>query len=50
MAIAAASFIYIATADLMPILHARGRQASALRQLALMVAGIATIVLLQGHR
>ena len=46
LSVSAASFLYIAMADLIPDLH-RGRiDAKTLRQLALSVAGIATIVLL----
>ena len=44
LAVAAASFLYIAMADLIPDLH-RGRiDAKTFRQLALVVAGIGTIV------
>ena len=46
LAVSAASFLYIAMADLIPGLH-RGRiDATTLRQLALTLAGIGTIVLL----
>lgn len=48
MTLAAASFLYIALADLIPMVHRRPPAAGRSRQLALMVAGIATIVLL--HR
>ncbi len=43
LAFSAASFIYIATADLIPGLHQRAGQGSGFYQLALMLAGIATI-------
>ena len=43
MALSAASFIYIATADLIPGLHKRVTLGTSLRQLALMLAGIGTI-------
>jgi zinc and cadmium transporter len=44
--VAAASFLYIAMADLIPDLH-RGRiDATTLRQLALALAGIGTVVAL----
>ena len=39
----AASFIYIATADLVPSLHRQVTLAASLRQLALLLAGIGTI-------
>jgi len=45
MALSAASFIYIATADLFPTLHRYANPKHGLRQLALMLAGIGTIVL-----
>ena len=46
LSVSAASFLYIAMADLIPDLH-RGRiDAKTLRQLALACAGIGTIVLL----
>jgi len=45
MALSAASFIYIAIADLVPNLHRHTGLASSLRQLVLMLAGIATISL-----
>jgi zinc and cadmium transporter len=41
--VAAASFIYIAIADLVPILHRHGAGAAALAQLVMVIAGIATI-------
>jgi zinc and cadmium transporter len=43
LAISAASFIYIATADLIPGLHKQLSFAASLRQLALLLAGIGTI-------
>jgi zinc and cadmium transporter len=43
LAVSAASFIYIATADLIPGLHRQVTARAAARQLALMLAGIATI-------
>jgi zinc and cadmium transporter len=50
LAVSAASFIYIAAADLIPALHREATAAAALRQFALLLAGIATIALLsQGH-
>jgi zinc and cadmium transporter len=45
MALSAASFIYIAIADLVPSLHRHTGLGSSLRQLALMLAGIGTIAL-----
>jgi zinc and cadmium transporter len=46
LALSAASFIYIATADLVPNLHRRVLLQDALRQIILMLLGIGTIVLL----
>jgi len=43
LALSAASFIYIATADLIPGLHKQASLAAGLRQLALLLAGIGTI-------
>lgn len=43
LALSAASFIYIATADLIPGLHRQATAAAGLRQLALLLAGIGTI-------
>jgi zinc and cadmium transporter len=43
LAVSAASFIYIATADLIPALHRQVVAGASLRQLALLLAGIATI-------
>lgn len=45
LAISAASFIYIATADLIPTLHRQVAPATSLRQLVLLLAGISTIAL-----
>jgi zinc and cadmium transporter len=47
LALAAAGFIYIAAADLIPALHRRGGRPDALSQLALVLAGIATIAVLE---
>lgn len=50
LALSAASFIYIATADLIPDLHRRMSSAAAWRQLALLLAGIGTTALFHfGH-
>lgn len=46
LALSAASFIYIASADMIPSLHRETTIPSALRQLVLMLAGIGTIALL----
>jgi zinc and cadmium transporter len=43
LALSAASFIYIATADLIPGLHRHVTPAAAMRQFALLLAGIVTI-------
>lgn len=45
LAISAASFIYIAAADLIPGLHRQGTAAASLRQLVLLLAGIGTIAI-----
>lgn len=45
LAISAASFIYIAAADLIPGLHRQVTAAASLRQLALLLAGIGTIAI-----
>jgi zinc and cadmium transporter len=45
LAISAASFIYIATADLIPGLHRQATPAASLRQLVLLLAGIGTIAI-----
>lgn len=47
LALSAASFIYIALADLVPSLHQRTSRANALWQLALLLAGIGSIAVLQ---
>lgn len=47
LALSAASFIYIATADLIPSLHRKVPSAAALLQLALLLAGIGTITMLR---
>jgi len=50
LALSAASFIYIAVADLVPGLHQRTGARATLLQLALMLAGIATIAVFRlGH-
>ena len=50
LAISAASFIYIATADLVPHLHRRVSMPDSLRQVILLLLGIGTIALLHtGH-
>lgn len=48
LAISAASFIYIAAADLIPSLHRRVSGGESVRQLLLLLAGVATVALL--HR
>lgn len=45
LALSAASFIYIATADLIPGLHRQTTTAASLRQLMLLLAGIGTIAI-----
>lgn len=45
LALSAASFIYIAAADLIPSLHRQVTIAASLRQLVLLLAGIGTIAL-----
>jgi zinc and cadmium transporter len=47
LALSAASFIYIATADLVPLLHRRVALSDSVRQVALLLAGIATIAVLK---
>ncbi len=47
LAISAASFIYVAVADLIPSLHERARGRAAAGQLAFVLAGTLTIVALQ---
>lgn len=50
LALSAASFIYIALADLVPTLHRRMTAAGSVLQLALLLAGIGTIALMRlGH-
>lgn len=50
LALSAASFIYIATADLIPGLHRQATPAASLRQLGLLLLGIATIAAIRfGH-
>ena len=46
LAFAAGNFLYVAMADLIPSLHRGGLDASAVRQVILMAAGVGTIVLL----
>ncbi|MCP5266076.1 MAG: ZIP family metal transporter [Burkholderiaceae bacterium] len=50
MMISAASFIYVALADLIPDMHRHGRGRDALWQLVLMLAGVALIAVLTGSR
>tara|TARA_R110002074_G_scaffold397627_1_gene588263 strand:+ start:940 stop:1677 length:738 start_codon:yes stop_codon:yes gene_type:complete len=45
LAISAASFLYISTADLIPGLHRQASPAASLRQLVLLLAGIGTIAI-----
>jgi zinc and cadmium transporter len=47
LALSAASFLYIGLADLIPGLHRRIGAETGLRQLALVLAGVGTILLLQ---
>jgi zinc and cadmium transporter len=47
LGLSAASFIYIATADLMPALHRQITPAASLRQFVLLLAGIGTIAVFQ---
>jgi len=49
LAVSAGSFIYIATADLIPGLHRQTRLAASVGQVALIVAGASTIALLGAH-
>jgi zinc and cadmium transporter len=50
LAVSAASFIYVAVADLIPGLHRQTSPAASLRQLILLLAGIGTIALFRlGH-
>jgi len=46
LALSAASFVYIAAADLIPSLHRQVAPAASIRQLVLLLAGIGTIALL----
>ena len=46
LSLAAASFLYVAMADLIPGLHRGRTDASSLRQIALIGAGIATMLVL----
>jgi zinc and cadmium transporter len=46
LALAAASFLYVAMADLIPGLHRGRTDASSLRQILLIVAGVATMLVL----
>ena len=47
LALSAASFVYIAIADLIPGLHRQATLRAGLNQLALILAGIATIAFFQ---
>ena len=47
LALSAASFVYIAAADLIPSLHRQVAPAASIRQLMLLLAGIGTIALLR---
>jgi zinc and cadmium transporter len=48
LALSAASFLYIATADLIPGLHRRPGATEGLSQVLLLLAGIATVVVVEG--
>jgi zinc and cadmium transporter len=48
LALSAASFLYIATADLIPGLHRRLGGAEGLSQVLLLLAGIGTVLVLEG--
>jgi zinc and cadmium transporter len=50
LAISASSFIYIATADLIPTLHKRTAATDSLLQTLLLILGIGTIALLHASR
>ncbi|MBI2615577.1 MAG: ZIP family metal transporter, partial [Gemmatimonadetes bacterium] len=50
LGLSAASFIYIAAADLIPGLHRQVAPAASVRQLALLLAGIGSIALLRFGR
>jgi zinc and cadmium transporter len=45
LALSAASFIYIATADLIPTLHKKTGLMDSIRQFVLLLAGVGTILL-----
>lgn len=47
LALSASSFIYIAAADLIPSLHRKTSASASIRQLALMLTGIGTIVIVR---
>ena len=49
LALSAASFIYIATADLIPTLHRKSGLMVSIRQLVLLLAGIGTIMFFKLH-
>lgn len=49
LALAAASFIYVAVADLIPNLHQRATLREGIQQLTLMILGILLIYLIHGH-
>lgn len=48
MALAAASFLYVAMADLIPMVHGRRPNSGLGRQVLLMAAGVGTIILFHG--
>jgi len=48
LAVAAASFLYIGLADLVPSIHGRVGAASGLWQFMMMLCGIATIAMIPG--
>jgi len=50
LALAAASMIYVAVADLIPGLHKRTEIRATVQQVLLIAAGIGTIVLTRPHR
>ncbi len=50
MALSAASFLYIALADLMPTSHQRIAPRAVARQMAFILLGVLTIVLVHGHQ
>lgn len=49
LAISAASFVYIAAADLIPSLHQDRKRRASVQQLGLLIAGIGTIALIAVH-